>query len=241
MKRRKKKGTFLIRTGMLLIAAAVGFAGYNLYDGFRAEYASRQIIGPLEAAIVPSVTSSPGEVSDVSVLNDNAEALPENPIEVDTLMETEIPDYILNPEMEMPTSCHDGQDYIGILEIPALELKLPVISEWSYPRLKIAPCRYTGSAYKNNLVISAHNYARHFGSLKELDGGERVIFTDADGNRFDYRVELRETLDPRDVDYMINSEWDLTLFTCTVGGAYRVTVRCSLIRNDSLLLSAGNS
>ena len=241
MKRRKKKGAFLIRMGMLLIAAAVGLAGYNLFDGLRAEYASRQILGPLEAAIAPEVTSYPIGVSDVSILNDNEEALPENSIAVDTFMETEISDYILNPDMEMPTSRHDGQDYIGILEIPVLELKLPVISEWSYPGLKIAPCRYTGSAYKNNLVISAHNYARHFGSLKELDGGERVIFTDADGNRFDYRVELRETLNPRDVDYMINSEWDLTLFTCTVGGAYRVTIRCSLIRNDSPLLSTGNS
>ncbi|MBQ4089208.1 MAG: sortase [Clostridia bacterium] len=218
MKRRKKKGTFLIRTGILLFAAAVVIAGYNLYDGFRAEHASRQILGPLEAVIAP----------DASILKDNEDALPENLIVVDTPKETEIPDYILNPDMEMPTSRHDGQDCIGILEIPALELKLPVISEWSYPRLKIAPCRYTGSAYKNNLVISAHNYARHFGSLKELDGGERVIFTDADGNQFDYRVDLRETLDPRDVDYMINSEWDLTLFTCTVGGSYRVTVRCSL-------------
>lgn len=228
MKRRKTKGTFLIRTGIILIAAAVVFAGYNLYDGFRAEHVSRQILGPLEAAIVPNVTPFPSGVLDTSILNDNEEAFPENPIAVDTPKETEIPDYILNPDMEMPTSHHNGQDYIGILEIPALDLKLPVISEWNYPRLRIAPCRYSGSAYKGNMVISAHNYARHFGSLKKLDGGERVIFTDADGNRFDYRVELCETIGPRDVNGMINSGWDLTLFTCTVGGSYRVTVRCSL-------------
>ena len=51
---------------------------------------------------------------------------------------------------------------IGILEIPALDLNL-VISSWSYSSLRLAPCRYSGSAYKGDLVIAAHNYQSHFG------------------------------------------------------------------------------
>ena len=120
----------------------------------------------------------------------------------------------------------DGEVYIGTLDIPALELSLPVMSEWSYPKLKLAPCRYKGSAYRNDLIICAHNYNSHFGRLKELEPGDEIVFTDADGNAFFYSVVTTETLAPTAIDEMESSGWDLTLFTCTIGGAKRVTVRC---------------
>lgn len=141
--------------------------------------------------------------------------------------QTDVPDYLLTPEMEMPVETIDGVDYVGVLRIPALALELPVISQWSYPLLKIAPCRYSGSAYQNNLVLCAHNYASHFGNLKNLHIGAAVTFTDMDGNLFTYQVAELETLPPQATEEMENGDWDLTLFTCTVGGQSRVTVRCT--------------
>ena len=141
--------------------------------------------------------------------------------------QTDVPDYLLTPEMEMPVETIDGVDYVGVLRIPALALELPVINQWSYPLLKIAPCRYSGSAYQNNLVLCAHNYASHFGNLKNLHIGDAVTFTDMDGNLFTYQVAELETLPPQAAEEMENGDWDLTLFTCTVGGQSRVTVRCT--------------
>ena len=132
------------------------------------------------------------------------------------------------PEAEMPTKEIDGNLYVGTLEIPALEVKLPVISEWDYTRLKIAPCRYKGSAYRGDLIIAAHNYQSHFGGLHRLKAGDSVIFTDAAGNRFTYAVSQTEQLSGAAIEEMEAGDWDLTLFTCTVGGAARVTVRCAL-------------
>ena len=126
----------------------------------------------------------------------------------------------------MPTVSFDGNDYIGRVDIPSLGLSLPVISEWSYPRLKIAPCRYTGSAYLDNLIIAAHNYSSHFGNLNRLNTGDTVTFTDVDGNQFTYAVSLIEDLPGTAIEEMQAGEWDLTLFTCTLGGRSRVTVRC---------------
>lgn len=127
---------------------------------------------------------------------------------------------------EMPVQELNGQEYIGTLEIPALERKLGVISRWSGERLQLAPCRYSGSAYTGGLVIAAHNYSAHFGKLKDLEPGDTVLFTDVDGNAFSYEVTLLETLQPEAVEEMNDESWDLTLFTCTTGGASRVTVRC---------------
>ena len=141
--------------------------------------------------------------------------------------QTDVPDYLLTPEMEMPVETIDGVDYVGVLRIPSLALELPVISQWSYSLLKIAPCRYSGSAYQNNLVLCAHNYASHFGNLKNLHIGDAVTFTDMDGNLFTYQVAELETLPPQATEEMENGDWDLSLFTCTVGGQSRVTVRCT--------------
>lgn len=126
----------------------------------------------------------------------------------------------------------DGYAYIGYLSIPGLELELPVMSEWDYTRLKIAPCRYIGSTKTDNLVIAAHNYAQHFGSIKELSIGEEIYFTDMDGAISRYEVAEVETLEPTAVEEMTAGDWDLTLFTCTYGGQSRVTVRCERLEQD---------
>ena len=141
------------------------------------------------------------------------------------------PDYILNPDMEMPTEEIDGYLYIGKVTIPALELELPVMDTWDYKRLKISPCRYVGTAYRSGFVLCAHNYTSHFGRLKNLSPGDSVLFTDAAGNEFSYEVAKVEILAPTAVEEMKSDDWDLTLFSCTLGGRTRVTVRCNKIRS----------
>lgn len=206
----KKKGIIPIALGSLLILGALSLSGYNIYDERRAQSSAN---------------------SAVSLLQDFIPAPPEQPApaypaaDIPTT-EIEIPDYVLNPQMSMPKQEVQGVDYIATLEIPALKLKLPVISDWSYPNLKLAPCRYSGTAYLNNLVIAAHNYKSHFGSLKSLSPGDIVVLTDMDGNEFRYEVAAIETLQPTAIEDMISADYDLTLFTCTLSGSARVTVRC---------------
>lgn len=135
-------------------------------------------------------------------------------------------DYKLAPDKEMPEKKVDSYDYVGILEIPCLDLKLPVISQWSYPNLRVAPCVYSGTAYKESFVIAAHNYSSHFGNIKKIPLGEKIIFTDMEGNVFNYRAEALENLSANSVSDMKSEQWALTLFTCTFDGKSRVALRC---------------
>lgn len=203
----KSKGKLFIFMGLLLIAASLLLIAYNLYDEYRAGQFSKMAITDLE------------EFMQTQSSKDNDEPIGTIPDEM------EIPDYILNPDMDMPEKTIDGVEYIGILSIPTLGLELPVISQWSYPNLKNAPCRYSGSVYKNNMIIAAHNYGSHFGNLKNLKAGDIVTFTDIDGNVFTYEMAELEILQPTAIEHMESGEWDLTLFTCTIGGQSRVTVR----------------
>lgn len=120
----------------------------------------------------------------------------------------------------------DGHGYIGYLSIPALGLELPVMSEWSYPKLKIAPCRQFGTTRGNNLVIAGHNYQKHFGNLKNLTDADEIFFTDMDGEVTCYQVECVNIIPPDSTEEVENSPWDLILYTCTYGGKSRVMVGC---------------
>ncbi len=129
---------------------------------------------------------------------------------------------------EMPSIKVDGLNYIGTVEVPSLDLKLPVQDKWSDELSKISPCRYKGSAYDNNLIIAGHNYKTHFRAIKTLETGAEVDFTDVDGRTFRYVVKDIETMEMHEVERMEKGEWDLTLFTCTFGGKYRIALRCVL-------------
>lgn len=121
----------------------------------------------------------------------------------------------------------DSETFLGVLSIPALQLELPVLHEWSYPNLKIAPCRYAGTVADGNLILAAHNYQSHFGRIGELNTGDIIYFTDCSGVMHTYEVVQTELVAGRDMQTMESGteDWDLTLFTCTWSGRNRVTVR----------------
>ena len=131
---------------------------------------------------------------------------------------------------QMPVGEIKGYEYIGILTIPALEVELPVLTDWSYAKLKVAPCLYYGNCYEPDFVIAAHNYQSHFGRLSKLQAGDIVTFTDVSGNIYGYEVILIETLAENATKEMITSGFDLSLYTCTPGGGSRVTVRCNAVK-----------
>ena len=131
---------------------------------------------------------------------------------------------------QIPVGEIKGYEYIGILTIPALEVELPVLTDWSYAKLKVAPCLYYGNCYEPDFVIAAHNYQSHFGRLSKLQAGDIVTFTDVSGNIYGYEVILIETLAENATKEMITSGFDLSLYTCTPGGGSRVTVRCNAVK-----------
>lgn len=136
-------------------------------------------------------------------------------------------------DTEMAIVQVDHYNCIGVLSIPSLNLELPVLTDWSYEKLKKAPCLYYGSYYEKNFVIAAHNYKAHFGRLSELRTGDLVVFTDVSGIAHYYETVLLETLPKNATEEMITSGFDLSLYTCTLGGGSRVTVRCKALEDGN--------
>ncbi|MCQ2462119.1 MAG: sortase [Clostridia bacterium] len=195
-----KKGRGFIVIGLLLLAAAAGLTAYNIVRSRMAQSDTENIMEQL-----------------LPVVEENSQRLK---------AEKKYPDYIRNPDMDMPVITVDSAECIGYLEIPALSVELPICSEWSYDNLYHAPCRYFGSVYLNNMIICGHNYIAHFGPLRRLSIGDKVIFTDTRGNRFNYRIAEFLTLEATDIEEMKSGNYGLTLFTCTLGGVSRIVLRC---------------
>lgn len=210
----RKLGHMLILLGIFLLAGAGGIVGYQRH---LEQMAGEQAITALE------------ELSVWNAKEEKQAFSPENSVDEMKYEEVQIPDYLLRPTMDMPVEIVDGIAYIGVLEISTIQLTLPVISETTKSALKIAPCRYDGSAYLDNLVIGAHNYVTHFRKIRDLNYGDAVTFTDIDGNVFSYEVANIEVLQPEQIEEMCSGEWPLSLYTCTPGGQARVTVRCEKV------------
>jgi sortase A len=138
---------------------------------------------------------------------------------------SDAPEFRPMPEIQV-----DGISYVGYLSIPALNLELPVISESTEQNLEIAPCRFFGTVYQKDFVIGGHRYRRHFRKLSTLGYGERLSFTDVEGNVYIYEVAECEVLEPNQAEYLCSGDWDLSLFTCTPGGMTRVVLRCLRVK-----------
>ena len=199
---RKWIGVICVFLGVICILSAIGFVAYNRWEDKNAEEITQDLLENVQSII--------------------DEPQPELPLPDDT---EKIP-------AEMATVEVDGYDCIGILSVPVLNLELPVLTDWSYAKLKKAPCHYYGTYYEKDFVIAAHNYESHFGRLLQLQAGDIVIFTDVNGADHCYEVVLFETLPKEATQEMIASGFDLSLYTCTPGGANRVTVRCNAVEDS---------
>lgn len=129
---------------------------------------------------------------------------------------------------KMPVVEIDGNDYIGYLYFPTLDLRLPVMNTYNESKLNIAPCRYFGSLETDDLVIAGHNFYGGFDMLDKLKKGDKLTFTNMDGKTFEYTVGDTEMLKPLQVTDMVENDWDLSLYTCNYSGLERFTVRCRL-------------
>ena len=198
--------------GALLILGAIALTYWNQKED---DTALESV-----AEIVPQLVQQIQNNTDAEDVDPDADVIPELQIPVDLLTEE---------DKKMTEVEIDGNLYIGYISIPALNMELPIMSNWSYAQLRIAPCRYNGSIRGEDLVLMAHNYKSHFGPISRLELGDEVFFTDMDGKTASYAVVGKDILDPSAVEVMTAGEYDLTLFTCTYGGASRVTVYCNLV------------
>lgn len=207
---RDKGNRFLIRLGLLLIAAALLLAAFNVSREYRSKKAAQQVADQLKAGMK---ISAEGHTTDADIARNPGE--------------TEIPDYLLNPDMDMPALDMEGEKYIGILQIPSLSLELPVLRDGEEEKLDTALGCCGGSCYTGSMVIVGRNYPCFFGRLNRLRTGDEIVFTDIDGNVFLYEVQSAEQPETTVIQKLSGDGWALTLGSYTAVGHGVIAIRCA--------------
>lgn len=196
----------MISLGAVLILSALLLFVYNQWEDQKAGESAEKMLADVQTAITQQIESSPAQPEK----EESAER-----------EETE-------PE-ETKISMINGYNYIGVLNLPTLNLELPVLSDCDEALLKVAPCRDFGDLATDDLVIAAHNYRRHFGRLSQLSYGDQVTFTDMDGNVHVYQVAEISMIAPTDVNLVADSAYELVLYTCDYTNQNRIMVGCRKI------------
>ena len=207
-KHKSRRGNIFITLGVILLLCSIGLVIYNIRESYLARSSSNKI----QEQLADIITEERQKERDY--------------------------DYNVDPiNREMETVEIDGYRYLGVIEIPDLNISLPVMDECDYIRLRIAPCHWYGSYYTDDFIICAHNYPSHFNPIRWININTDVYFTNVEGVTIHYIVSNIETIMPDEVDKMKNNsknsdslnDWDMTLFTCNYSGQNRCAVRCSRV------------
>ena len=123
-------------------------------------------------------------------------------------------------------------DYIGVINIPSLGIKYPILSSTSEALLKVSVTKYWGPNPNEvgNLVIAGHNYrnTKFFSKLLKIENGAKIEITDLNGKTLEYTVYDTYKVDPNNNDctsQLTNGYTEITLITCTNDNKERFIVK----------------
>lgn len=217
---KRTRGWLCIAMGIVMLCAAGALHLINEQQDKLAGQNSAVLLEMMREEMLyggglPHVPAATAEPTVEPTVEPEPEPAPELPLE-----ETPV------EEPELPLMEFDGYSLMGILTAPSVDVELPILGEWNYTLLQVAPCRYSGSIAEENLILLGHNFKSHFDSLKNIAVDDPVEFLSADGELHKYTVAEIEMLHKYDVDKLERDEYALTFFTCTRGGEHRLVIRC---------------
>jgi len=126
----------------------------------------------------------------------------------------------------------EGYNIEGILEIPSIELKYPIINQTNDETMKISVTKFWGGNINEigNYCIAGHNNldGTMFGKVKKLQKGDIIKLTNLYGETVQYKIFDTYVIDPNDVtctEIVEEGTRELTLITCTNGRKNRLITK----------------
>ena len=214
MTRRQKRGCMLVLLGLTLVLAAVALHLGEQQQDVRAGESAQILLQQLEMSrgevVLPEQGDVPSTDGDLSMLEDGVDSRP--------------------VVTKMPEKSFYGYAMIGTIRVDSVGIRLPVLSQWSYSLLNVAPCRYSGSVPGEDMVVMGHNYKSHFTPLHYVSEGADVEFENVNGIIYRYRVAEIVVVHKSEKE-ALDTAYPLTLFTCMPNGRDRLLVRCEAVES----------
>lgn len=135
------------------------------------------------------------------------------------------------PELEFK-----GYKIEGIIEIPKINIKYPIIDHTNEETMKVSITKFWGPQANEigNYTVAGHNNkdGTIFGKTKYLQIGDKIKLTNLKNETIEYEIFKIYSIDPDDVscvESVENGTREITLITCTNGHKNRLVTKARQI------------
>lgn len=136
------------------------------------------------------------------------------------------------PELEFK-----GYKIEGIIEIPKINIKYPIIDHTNEETMKVSITKFWGPQANEigNYTVAGHNNkdGTMFGKTKYLQIGDKIKLTNLKNKIIEYEIFKIYSIDPDDVSCVESVESgtrEITLITCTNGHKNRLVTKARQIK-----------
>lgn len=204
--------------GVSCIIGGLIFTGVSLTDHFKSEAELDKLLSEADRSSTNTmILTTPEAESEVDLADGGV-------LVGDALLEDGVAD--LDGDQEV-VEITDGTQ---VLDIPDLDIRVPILEGTSYEVLKVAAGHFkgTGSMGKGNYCIAGHSvssYACIFDNLHKVKMDIPVYLYDKKGKKYTYWVTDWKTVKPSDT-WVVNDYGDdrCTLITCDDKGKTRLVI-----------------
>ena len=135
------------------------------------------------------------------------------------------------PELEFK-----GYKIEGIIEIPKINIKYPIIDHTNEETMKVSITKFWGPQANEigNYTVAGHNNkdGTMFGKTKYLQIGDKIKLTNLKNETIEYEIFKIYSIDPDDVscvESVENGTREITIITCTNGHKNRLVTKARQI------------
>ena len=186
------------------IIGVLGYLGFSFYQKYSTDKAASDAV---DAFIEEVSDNSKGEDGDA----------------IDNVSDT--------PISSSGTRQLNGYNIVGTIEIPATDVKYPILEKVTKGSIEtaVAVLYGPGPNQEGNTVIVGHNYrnGQFFSNNKKLANGDKVYITDISGKKLSYTIYNKFETTPEDTSFYTkntNGAREVTLSTCTDNSKLRIII-----------------
>ena len=226
-----KYGTVLTVILIIAVIAIVGIVcviGYRMYSAYYVDTGATQAATQFEQSLQNNIANGQNVVS-----GNNISATDTTKTDITGVDDTTIANNGNNNNGNSQTTTkYKGFDVVGTIQIPAINLKYPILGKITTTSLKTSVVlMYTAQGVNNegNTVIMGHNYRNGtmFSNVDKLAKGDLIYITDTAGRKVKYQIYSIYRASGSESEYITrNTEGrrEISLSTCTDDSKARTIV-----------------
>lgn len=220
--------TVILIVVIIVVAGMLCFLGYDVFRKHTLEKDSKDVVSRFENEVINQESSTNVEIPINQVTNEVVNPnVNVNELDVNNNNNNQ------NSGSSEKVVKYKGYEVIGTIEIPATEIKYPIIKQKDIgiDSLKVAICNLYGELNKpgSNAVLVGHNYRNgtFFSNNKRLAQGDKIYITDLSGKKVTYIISKKYVTSTGDFNYATRDVGDkmaISLSTCTDDSKQRLII-----------------